>query len=70
VVVVEGGRTSQQGTLLDITAHPRSRYVAELVGTNLVTGVVAAGVLTLPGKEFLSWHTPSDFRAEIARTFA
>jgi molybdate transport system ATP-binding protein len=48
VVVVEGGRTSQQGSLLDITAHPRSRYVAELVGTNLVTGVVDGGVLTTP----------------------
>jgi molybdate transport system ATP-binding protein len=45
VVVVEDGRISQQGDLLDITAHPRSRYIAELVGTNLVAGVVRAGVL-------------------------
>ena len=46
VVVVEGGRISQQGALLEITAHPRSRYIAELVGTNLVAGVVRSGVLT------------------------
>ena len=46
VVVVEHGRVSQQGDLLEITAHPRSRYVAELVGTNLVAGVVHDGVLT------------------------
>ena len=48
VVVVEHGHISQEGDLLDITLHPRSRYVAELVGTNLVTGVVADGVLTTP----------------------
>jgi molybdate transport system ATP-binding protein len=46
VVVVEDGRVSQQGDLAEITAHPRSRYVAELVGTNLVAGIVRAGVLT------------------------
>jgi molybdate transport system ATP-binding protein len=36
----------QSGTLAEVTAHPRSRYVADLVGTNLVRGVVADGVLT------------------------
>ncbi len=46
VIVVEAGRVSQQGDLAEITAHPRSRYVAELVGTNLVTGEVNDGVLT------------------------
>jgi molybdate transport system ATP-binding protein len=49
VVVVEHGRVSQQGDLLEITAHPRSRYVAELVGTNLVAGVVHDGVLVTDG---------------------
>ncbi len=48
VAVVEDGRLVQQGTLADITAHPRSRYVADLVGLNLVRGVVAGGVLTTP----------------------
>jgi molybdate transport system ATP-binding protein len=46
VVVLEGGRVSQQGDMGEITAHPRSRYVAELVGTNLVSGQVQGGVLT------------------------
>ncbi len=36
----------QAGTLAEVTAHPRSRYVADLVGLNLVGGDVAAGVLT------------------------
>ena len=45
VVVVEEGRVVQEGTLPQITAHPRSRYVAELVGTNLIAGTVTDGVL-------------------------
>ncbi len=40
VVVLDHGRVAQTGTIAEITAHPRSRYVAELVGTNLITGVV------------------------------
>ena len=39
VAVLDGGRIVQQGTIAAVTAHPRSRYVAELVGTNLVRGV-------------------------------
>ncbi|MEZ5266878.1 MAG: ABC transporter ATP-binding protein [Acidimicrobiia bacterium] len=47
VIVVEEGRITQQGTLAEITAHPRSRYVAELVGVNLLDGQVGDGVLTV-----------------------
>jgi molybdate transport system ATP-binding protein len=36
----------QVGTLAEVTAHPRSRYVADLVGVNLVSGVVSDGVMT------------------------
>ncbi len=46
VAIVEAGRIVQVGTLAEVTAHPRSRYVADLVGVNLVAGVVADGVLT------------------------
>jgi molybdate transport system ATP-binding protein len=46
VVVVEGGRVVQEGTLAAVTARPRSAYVAELVGTNLVAGDVRGGHLT------------------------
>ena len=45
VVVLEAGRVVQTGTLGDVTAHPRSRYVAELVGINLLRGQLTAGVL-------------------------
>jgi molybdate transport system ATP-binding protein len=36
VVVLEGGRVVQAGTLTDLREQPRSRYVADLVGVNLV----------------------------------
>ncbi len=46
VVVVEDGRVVQSGPLPDVAAHPRSRYVAELAGVNLLTGRVSGHVLT------------------------
>lgn len=46
IVVLEQGRVVQTGTLPDVTAHPRSRYVADLVGTNFISGQLADGVLT------------------------
>ena len=46
VIVLEDGRVAQAGTLAEVTAHPRTRYVADLVGVNLVAGEVADGVLT------------------------
>jgi molybdate transport system ATP-binding protein len=38
VVIIEGGCITHDGSLVDVTAHPRTQYVAELVGTNLLTG--------------------------------
>jgi molybdate transport system ATP-binding protein len=49
VIVIEAGRLVQDGTLADMAAHPRSPYVADLVGVNLVNGVVRDGVLTADG---------------------
>ena len=46
VAIVEQGRIVQAGSLSEITARPRSRYVADLVGVNLVSGTVHAGTLT------------------------
>ena len=45
VAIIEQGRIVQTGTLAEVAAHPRSRYVADLVGVNLVTGDVVDGVL-------------------------
>jgi molybdate transport system ATP-binding protein len=38
VVVIEHGRTAQAGPLVEVTTRPRSRHVAELLGTNLIRG--------------------------------
>ena len=46
VIILEGGAVAQSGTLADVTARPRSRYIAELIGVNLVSGVGSAGMLT------------------------
>jgi molybdate transport system ATP-binding protein len=45
VAILEDGRVVQTGTLAEVAAHPRSRYVADLVGVNLVRGTVSDGVL-------------------------
>lgn len=49
VVILEAGRVVQRGTLADVTAAPRSRYIADLVGVNLFAGVAVAGTITTAG---------------------
>ncbi|MEZ5216461.1 MAG: ABC transporter ATP-binding protein [Ilumatobacteraceae bacterium] len=52
VAIVDGGRVVQSGTVAEITAHPRSRYVADLVGTNLVAGQIGpAGLVAASGAQ-------------------
>ena len=41
VVVIEHGRVAQAGPIAEVTARPRSRHVAELIGTNLLRGEAA-----------------------------
>jgi molybdate transport system ATP-binding protein len=47
LVVLEQGRVLQSGSPADVTQHPRSRYVADLVGVNLFRGRASHGVITL-----------------------
>ena len=49
VVVVEHGQVAQQGTIAEVTTRPRTRYVAELIGTNLVAGVARGTTLEVEG---------------------
>lgn len=56
VAILDEGRIVQTGTLAEVTSHPRSRYVADLVGVNLVAGTVLDGVL----------HTDTGARVVIA----
>ena len=45
LVVLEGGRVVQSGTAEEIRVRPRSRYVADLIGVNLLRGVADGGVV-------------------------
>ncbi|MET0627415.1 MAG: ABC transporter ATP-binding protein [Acidimicrobiia bacterium] len=38
LVVLEEGRVAQEGPVAEVSARPRSRYVADLVGVNLLQG--------------------------------
>ena len=49
LVVVEDGRVVQAGLPAELTARPRSRYVADLAGVNLFRGEASAGGVTLAG---------------------
>jgi molybdate transport system ATP-binding protein len=49
VVVLEAGRVTQRGTLAEITAQPRSQYVADLAGVNLWRGEAAGGQVSVDG---------------------
>jgi molybdate transport system ATP-binding protein len=40
VVVIEAGRVRQAGTVSELRARPRSRYVADFAGVNLYSGVM------------------------------
>jgi molybdate transport system ATP-binding protein len=48
VVILEAGRIVQTGTLADVSAQPRSRYVADLVGVNLLAVTGTDGAVTTP----------------------
>jgi molybdate transport system ATP-binding protein len=49
VVILEAGRVTQHAPLAEITRRPRSRYVAELIGLNLLHGTARGTLVTLAG---------------------
>ena len=49
IVVLEDGHVVQVGTPEEVRAHPRSRYVADLVGVNLLPGTATDGAVELDG---------------------
>ncbi len=49
LVILEAGRVVQTGTFADVSARPRSTYVAELVGVNLLRGAGHGDHIELPG---------------------
>ncbi len=49
LVILEGGRVVQTGSPAEVTQRPRSRYVADLVGVNLLRGIANAGQVAIAG---------------------
>ncbi len=49
LVILERGRVVQTGSPAEVTQRPRSRYVADLVGVNLLRGSASAGQVRLTG---------------------
>lgn len=49
VVVLEGGRSVQQGSPCDVAASPRTEYVARLMGLNMFRGRADGTVVALDG---------------------
>jgi molybdate transport system ATP-binding protein len=49
LVIVEAGRVTQSGTPAQITSHPATRYVADLVGINLLHGRLHGSTVRLDG---------------------
>jgi len=47
IVVLEAGRVTQDGSFADVSARPRSLWVARMAGLNLLRGAVSAGTLVL-----------------------
>ena len=47
LVILEQGHVLQSGSPAEVTQHPRSRYVADLVGLNLFRGRASHDVITL-----------------------
>ncbi len=49
LLVLEDGIITHDGPLADVTARPRSTWVATMVGLNLLTGTADGATVTLPG---------------------
>jgi molybdate transport system ATP-binding protein len=49
MVVIENGGIVQAGTPAEVTARPRSQYVADLVGMNLLRGTASGNTVELDG---------------------
>jgi molybdate transport system ATP-binding protein len=66
LVVLERGRVAQEGPVAEVTSQPRSRYVAELVGTNLLRGTGKEHVVALAGGGAVVTADPVDGDVYVA----
>lgn len=49
LLVIENGKVTQEGPLADVTARPKSIWVADMVGLNLLAGTADGSTVILPG---------------------
>ena len=66
LVVIEEGRVSQEGPLIEVTARPRSTWVASMVGLNVLSGVAGAGGVRLPNGTVVATAIPADGPSFVA----
>jgi len=66
VVVIEAGSVSQEGALVDVTSHPRSPWVATMVGLNLFPGTASGTTVRLDTGASITTATVSDGAVFVA----
>jgi molybdate transport system ATP-binding protein len=66
LVVIEEGRVSQEGPLVDVTARPRSAWVATMVGLNLFQGRASGTTVRLDSGALLTTAAPLEGSSFVA----
>jgi molybdate transport system ATP-binding protein len=66
ILVLEEGRVAQQGTISEVAAQPRSRYVADLVGVNLLRGWARGDEVSLADGGVLTVAEPASGDVYVA----
>ena len=59
LVVIEAGRITQEGPLVEVTAKPRSQWVATMVGLNLLAGTGRGTTISLENGALITTATPA-----------
>ncbi|MFI5287432.1 MAG: sulfate/molybdate ABC transporter ATP-binding protein [Candidatus Dormibacteria bacterium] len=57
VVILEDGRITQEGPFSDVSARPRSAWIARMAGLNLLRGAVSSGAMLLEDGSWLTVAT-------------
>jgi molybdate transport system ATP-binding protein len=66
LIVIEEGSITQQGALVEVTARPRSPWVATMVGLNLLQGVATHTTVRLPDGALVETGTAAEGPAFVA----
>jgi molybdate transport system ATP-binding protein len=60
IIVLEGGKLAQAGSVAEVTARPRSRWVADMLGLNLYQGRSRGTRIEIGPRAELTTATPAD----------